>query len=71
MEHIPAVNSMSILCLRNIQLTLDWDKMEPSNVYHGKIELYKRPGIFYQTIFTEIISNFRPARSPENRGNGH
>ena len=28
-EYILAVNSMSILCLWNIQLTFDWDEIEP------------------------------------------
>ena len=29
MEYIPVVNSMSVLCLWNIQLTFDWDEIEP------------------------------------------
>ena len=61
------VNSMSILCLRNILLTLDWDGIMPYGAYPLKLEFKccKRfQDIFFNpTNFAEVITILEPARS--------
>ena len=74
-----AVNSMSILCLWNIQLTLDWDEIEPYGAYLHKSEWRCKCvqeclksdhfcGSYRnfrtgKTIFAEVIAILEPARS--------
>ena len=46
-KYILAVSGMSILCLWNIQLTFDWDKVEPSKCVPWHINLSECPGILF------------------------
>ena len=57
---------MSILCLWNIQLTLDWDEIEPYGAYPNKSALKRCKCVqefFYPAIFAEVIANLELARS--------
>ena len=54
------VNSISILCLRNIQLNLDWDGIEPYGAYpHKSCKRVQEKSV----NFCGSYRNFGPARS--------
>ena len=54
---------MSILCLWNIQLTLDWDRIEHILINQSLSAASMSRICFNPTIFAEVIATLEPARS--------